>query len=75
MRAWQPTPVFLPGEFHDRGALWATVHGVIKELDKTERLKFEKEMAAHSSVLAPRIPGKGEPGGLPSMGLHGVGHD
>jgi len=29
-RAWQPTPVFLPGEYHGRGALWATVHGVTK---------------------------------------------
>ena len=33
------------------------------------------QMATHSSVLAWRIPGMGEPGGLPSMGLHGVGHD
>ena len=36
---------------------------------------LEKEMATHSSVLAWRIPGIGEPGGLPSMGLHRVGHD
>ena len=36
---------------------------------------LEKEMATHSSVLAWRIPGTGEPGGLPSLGLHGVGHD
>ena len=36
---------------------------------------LEKEMAAHSSVLAWRIPGTGEPGGLPSMGSHRVGHD
>ena len=35
----------------------------------------EKEMATHSSVLALRIPGTGEPGGLPSMGSHRVGHD
>ena len=46
----------------------------------TDRLHFhfhalEKEMAAHSSVLAWRIPGTGEPGGLPSMGSHRVGHD
>ena len=39
------------------------------------RRKLEKEMAAHSSVLAWRIPGTGEPGGLPSMGSHRVGHD
>ena len=37
--------------------------------------ELEKEMATHSSVLAWRIPGTGEPGGLPSMGLHRVGHD
>ena len=36
---------------------------------------LEKEMATHSSVLAWRIPGMGEPGGLPSVGLHGAGHD
>ena len=36
---------------------------------------LEKEMATHSSILAWRIPGTGEPGGLPSMGLHRVGHD
>ena len=36
---------------------------------------MEKGMATHSSVLAWRIPGTGEPGGLPSMGSHGVGHD
>ena len=53
-----------------------------EELDMTERLHFhfslhalEKEMATHSSVLAWRIPGTGEPGGLPSMGSHRVGHD
>ena len=50
------------------------------ESDTTERLHFhfpalEKEMAAHSSVIAWRIPGSGEPGGLPSMGSHRVGHD
>ena len=36
---------------------------------------MEKEMATHSSVLAWRMPGTGEPGGLPSMGLHRVGHN
>ena len=51
-----------------------------EELDMTERLHFhfhtlEKEMATHSSVLAWRIPGMGEPGGLLSMGSHRVGHD
>ena len=38
-------------------------------------LRVEKEMATHSSVLAWRIPGTGEPGGLPSLGSHRVGHD
>ena len=51
-----------------------------EELDMTERVHFhfhtlEKEMATHSSVLAWRIPGMGEPGGLLSMGSHRVGHD
>ena len=49
-----------------------------KESDTTERLHFhalEMEMATHSSVLAWRILGTGEPGGLPSLGLHRVGHD
>ena len=51
-----------------------------KESDTTERLHFhfhalEKEMATHSSVIAWRIPGTGEPGGLLSMGSHRVGHD
>ena len=51
-----------------------------EDLDTTERLHFhfpalEKEMATHSSVLAWRIPGTGEPCGLPSMGSHRVGHD
>ena len=64
-----------------RGAWWATVHGVAKSQtllrDFTFNFHFhasEKEMAAHSSVLAWRIPGTGEPGGLPSMGSHRVGH-
>ena len=51
-----------------------------KELDMTEQLHFhfhalEMEMATHSSTLAWRIPGTGEPGGLLSMGSHRVGHD
>ena len=66
----------------DGGAWWAAVHGVAKSRtrlsDFTFTLNFhalEKEMATHSSVLAWRIPGTGEPGGLPSMGLHRIGHD
>ena len=66
----------------NRGAWWAAVHGVAKSRtwlgDFTFTFHFhalEKEMATHSSVVAWRIPGTGEPGGLPSMGLHKVGHD
>ena len=66
----------------DRGAWWAAVHGVAKSQtrlsDFTLTLHFqalEKEMATHSSILAWRIPGMGEPAGLPSMGSPRVGHD
>ena len=66
----------------DGGAWWAAVHGVTRSWtwlsDFTFPLHFhalEKEMATHSSVLAWRIPGTGEPGGLPSMGSHRIGHD
>ena len=66
----------------DGGAWWAVVHGVTRSRtwlsDFTFTFHFhalEKEMAAHSSVLAWRIPGTGEPGGLPSMESHRVGHD
>ena len=61
----------------DGGAWKAAVHGVAKS-DFTFTFCFhalEKEMATHSSVLAWRIPGTGEPGGMPSMGSHRVGHD
>ena len=66
----------------DRGAWWAAVHGVAKSQTRLSNFPFtfhfhalEKEMATHSSVLAWRIQGTQEPGGLPSMGLHRVGHD
>ena len=66
----------------DGGACWATVHGVAESRTRLRDFTFtfhsyalEKEMATHSSVLALRIPGKGEPGGLPSMGSHRVRHD
>ena len=74
-RQWHPTPVLLPGKSHGRRSLvgyspWGR--------DFTFTFHFhalKKEMATHSSVLAWRIPGTGEPGGLPSMGSHRVGHD
>ena len=66
----------------DRGAWWAAAHGVAKSRTRLSAFTFtfhfhalEKEMATHSSVLAWRIPVSGEPGGLPSMGWHRVGHD
>ena len=66
----------------DRGAWWATVHGVTKSQTLLSGFTFtfhfhalEKEMATHSSVLAWRIPGTAEPGALPSMGLRRVRHD
>ena len=66
----------------DGGAWWAAVHGVAKSWAQLSDFTFtfhfhtmEKEMATHSSVLAWRIPGMGEPGGLPSLGSHRVGHD
>ena len=77
-RRWHPTPVLLPGKSHGRKSLVGCSPWGHQELDTTERLHFhalEKEMATHSSVLAWRIPGTGEPGGLPSMGSHRVGHD
>ena len=66
----------------DGGAGWAAVHGVAKSQTRLSNFIFtfhfhalEKEMATHSCVLAWRIPGTGEPGGLPSMGSHRVRHD
>ena len=66
----------------DGGTWWAAVHGVAKSLTLLSNFTLtfhfhalEKEMATHSSVLAWRIPGTVEPGGLPSVGLHTVGHD
>ena len=66
----------------DGGAWWAAVYGVTQSRtwlsDFTFTFHFhalEKEMGTHSSVLAWRIPGTGEPGGLPSMGSHRLGHD
>ena len=65
----------------DGGACWATVHGVAQSRTRLSDFTFtfhfhalEKEMATHSSIVAWRIPGTGEPGRLLSMGSHGVGH-
>ena len=64
------------------GAWWAAVHGVAKSRTRLSNFTFtfhfhalEKEMETHSSVLAWRVPGTGEPGGLLCMGSHRVGHD
>ena len=66
----------------DGGAWRTTVHRVAKSRTRLSDFTFtfhflalEKEMVTHSSILAWRIPGTEEPGGLPSMGLHRVGHD
>ena len=66
----------------DGGAWWAVVHGVAKSQTRLSDFTFtfhflalEKEMATYSSVLAWRIPGMGEPGGLPSMVSHKVRHN
>ena len=66
----------------DGGAWGAAVHGVAKSPTQLSDFTFtfhfhalKEEMATHSSVLSWRIPGTAGPGGLPSMGLHRVGHD
>ena len=66
----------------DGGAWWAVVHGVTKSQTRLSDFPFtfhfhalEKDMATHSSVLAWRIPGTGEPGGLLSLGSHRVRHN
>ena len=71
-----------PGEREGQGTWRVAVHGVTRSRARLSNFTFtfhfhalEKEMAPHSSVIAWRIPGTGEPGGLPSMGLHRVGHD
>ena len=82
LRQWQPTPVLSPGQSHGRRSLVGYSPWVAKSQTWLSDFTFifhfhasEKEMAPHSSVLAWRIPGTGEPGGLPSMGSHRVRHD
>ena len=81
-RQWQPNPVLLPGKSHGRRSLVGCSPWVAKSRTQLSDFTFtfhfhalEKEMANHSSILAWRIPGTGEPGGLTSMGSHRVGHN
>ena len=81
-RQWHPTPVSCLENPMDGGAWWAAGHGVVKSQTRLSDFPFtfhfhalDKEMATHSCVLAWRIPGTVEPGGLPSMGSHRVEHD
>ena len=81
-KAMAPLQCSCLGTPMDGGAWWAAVHGLAKSRTRLSHFTFtfhfhvlEKEMATHSGVLAWRVPGTGEPGGLPSMGLHRVGHD
>ena len=82
-RQWQPTPVLLPGKSHGQEepgrlqSIW-----VARSRTQLSNFTFtfhfhalEKEMETHSSILAWRIPGTGEPDGLLSVGSHRVGHD
>ena len=79
---WHPTPVLFSGKSYGWRSLVGCSPWGREESDMTERLHFHfslscigKEMATHSSILAWKIPGTMEPGGLPSMGSHRVGHD
>ena len=81
-RQWHPTPVLLPGKSHGQRSLVGYSPWIAKSRTGLSDFTFtfhfhalEKEMATHSSVLAWKLPGTGEPGGLPSMGSHRVGHD
>ena len=78
--AWKIPETEEPGRLQSMGS--RRVHGITKSQTRLSNFTFtfhfpalEKEMATHSSVLAWRIPGMAEPGGLPSMGLYRVGHD
>ena len=78
-RQWHPTPVLVPGKSHGWRSLvgcspWGRWTRLSDFIFTFHFHALKKEMAIHSSVLAWRIPGSGEPGGLPSMGSHRVGH-
>ena len=80
-RQWHPTPILLPGKSHGWRSLVDAVHGVAEGGTRLSDFLFTfhfhalKEIETHSSVLAWRIPWTGEPGGLPFLGSHRVGHD
>ena len=81
-RQWHPTPALLLGKAHGWRSLVGCSPWVAKSQTRLGNFSFtfhfhalEKDMATHSSVLAWRIPGMGESGGLLSMGSHRVGHD
>ena len=81
-RQRHPTPVLLPGKSHGRRSLVGCSHRVAKSWARLSNFTFpfhfhalEREMATHSSVLAWKIPGTAEPGGLLSVGSHRVRHD
>ena len=81
-RQWHPTPVLFPGKSHGWRSLVGCSPWGCEESDLSERLHFHFSLSClgegngnPSSVLAWRIPGMGEPGGLPSMGSHRVRHN
>ena len=75
MDSYQHIPLFLPGEAYGQRSLGPQARQNWSDLACMFTYILEKEMATHSSVLAWRTPGTGEPGGLPSLGSHRVGHD
>ena len=81
-RQWHPLQYSCLENPMDGRAWWAAVHGVARSRTRLSNFTFifhfhalEREMATHSSVLSWRIPGTGDPDGLPSMGSHRVRHD
>ena len=77
-RQWHPTPVPCLENPMDGGAGWAAVHGVVRSRTRLRDFTFSFHFHAlenDSGVPAWRIPGMMEPGGLPSLGSHRVGHD